>query len=79
MKLSWLLKGTGAVGIFLLIAGPVLGMFCWTYSLNTWLVFAHKEPIVVWWHGLLLGCVPGIGQLNLLAAAITWICMLFLK
>lgn len=55
----------------------LVGAFCWTYTINTWLMVAGKPPCVVWWQGALIGFVPGIGQAGLPLAVITWIAMLF--
>lgn len=76
MKVASLLGGT-AVTIFTVSA--LIGVFTWPYTINTWLLFVHKDPAIVWWQGLLLGFVPGLGQLSLPLAVLTWIAMLFLK
>lgn len=62
-------------GCLVLIAAAsfALSSFCWTYSINTWLLWAGKEPAVEWWQGGLLGLVPGLGQLSPAAAALTWV------
>lgn len=56
----------------------IIGSFAWPYTLNAWLTIAGKVPSVVWWHGFLLGCVPGIGQLSVPFVILTWIIILFL-
>lgn len=48
------------------------------YMINFWLEYAHKEPVVAWWHGILIGFVPGLGQLSIPGAVLTWIISLFL-
>jgi len=58
---------------------PILGCWLWPYSLNTWLVYLGKEPVVVWWHGALLGIAPFLGKTTIPIAIATWILMLFLK
>lgn len=55
-----------------------LSSWLWPYTINTWLVWADKEPCMVWWHGALIGLVPGIGQSSPMAAIITWIATLFI-
>lgn len=69
--------GLGTIGIVLFISA-LIGGFAWTYSLNTWLVFFGKEPIIVFWQGMLLGLTPVIGQSSIIVAIITWILFLFL-
>ena len=70
---------TGCMGILLMFAIlAAIGAFCWPYTLNAWLAFFGKDIVIVWWQGLLLGFVPGIGQASIPAAVITWILMLFL-
>lgn len=54
-----------------------IGAVCWPYTINTWLVFFGKPATIVWWQGALLGFVPGLGQVSIPAAVITWILMLF--
>ena len=70
----------GVFGIVaLLTLSGIVGAFCWPYTLNSWLVFAGKPPAILWWHGFLLGYVPGLGQMSIPAAVITWILMMFLR
>lgn len=64
--------------LLLLSISGIIGSFCWPYTLNSWLIFFEKEATIVWWHGFILGYVPGLGQASLPAAVITWILMLFL-
>lgn len=56
----------------------IIGGFCWPYTVNTWLVFFDKEPIMVFWQGAVMGLVPLVGQTSLPVAVITWVLMLFL-
>ena len=48
------------------------------YSINTWLVYFGKEPVVVWWHGVIIGIIPVIGEATIPFAFLTWLLMLFL-
>jgi hypothetical protein len=68
----------GTISVGLLISA-IIGAFCWPYAINTWLMFVDKDPVVLWWHGALIGLVPAFGQLSLPVTIITWIAMLFLK
>jgi hypothetical protein len=69
----------GCFGIlFVMIVSMVLNAFTFPYVINTWLIHFGKVPVVLWWHGLLIGFVPGIGQLGLILALITWIATLFI-
>lgn len=65
--------------IVIMVACAIIGAWLWPYTLNTWLVFFGKAPVVVWWHGALLGFCPFIGQATIPVAVITWILMLFLS
>ena len=56
----------------------IAGAFLWTYTINSWIEFAGKEPSVVWWQGALLGMVPLLGPFSIPAAAITWVLLLIL-
>lgn len=64
--------------LFVLSISAAVGAVCWTYTLNTWLMFFGKVSSVVWWQGALIGFVPYIGQISIPAAVITFILMLFL-
>ena len=64
------------LGFFMVFA--LIGALLWPYTINTWLEYAGKEPVIVWWQGALLGFCPGIGQITLVAAIATWVLMLFL-
>lgn len=64
--------------LIILVLSAAVGAICWPYSINAWLVFFHKPPVVVWWHGVLLGFCPFIGQASIPVAVITWILMLFI-
>ena len=69
--------GCGLLLLILTLSG-IIGIFCWPYTINHWLVFMGKEPSIVWWQGFLLGYVPYVGQISIPAVFITWILMLFL-
>ena len=73
------MKGSFLVMLLIIFTlGAIIGAFCWPYTINTWLVFFGKPPSILWWHGVLLGFAPFIGQASIPAAIITWILMLFL-
>lgn len=72
--------GCGVFASFLilcLIAG-IIGMFCWPYAINSWLVFAGKPPNIQWYQGFLLGIIPIFGKFSLVFAVLTWIILMFL-
>lgn len=73
-------NGSAVVGawVVILVIGAILGAWLWPYSLNTWLEYLGKAPVVVWWHGVILGLIPFTGPLTIPVAVITWILMLFL-
>ena len=56
----------------------IVGMFCWPYVINSWLIFAGKTAIIVWWQGFLLGMLPVFGKFSIPAAIATWILLMFL-
>ncbi len=64
--------------IFMLVLSVILGAWLWPYTLNTWLEFFGKAPVVVWWHGVILSLIPFTAPATIPAAVITWILMLFL-
>jgi hypothetical protein len=53
--------GIGAFITILLINGVISGLL-WPYSINSWLVFFGKTPVIQFWHGFILGFVPWIGK-----------------
>ena len=70
------------IGCFVILIFVLIGMFiggaCIDYTVSTWLVYAGKPNNFYYWHGCLLGMVPGVGQLAIPAAAITWILTFFI-
>ena len=74
-------KYFGAAGlavVIFLVFGAIPGAFLWPYTLNTWLHFLNKPESVVWWHGVIIGFIPVLGQFTIPAAIVTWILMLFI-
>ena len=69
------------IGLWLAVIAfvAVVGGFLWPYTINSWLVYTGKPPSVEFWHGALLGLVPGIGQSCIPAAVLTWIAFLFIS
>ena len=79
MNILSIIFGFGLVGwLFLLVSGFFIGALCWTYVINTWLLFFEKMTTIHWFAGGLIGLVPGLGYFGLIAAVFTWIVMLFL-
>ena len=80
--MSYRSSGTGAaafvVFVVVMFIGAAIGAFTWPYTINTWLTFLGKEPVVVWWQGSLLGFVPFVGHASIPASVITWVLMLFI-
>ena len=72
------MKEQSLVLLITLAIFAAVGGFLWPYTINSWLVFFGKDPTIVFWQGALLGFCPGIGQVSIPAAVITWILMLFL-
>lgn len=68
----------GIVAILILIvAALVAGGFCWEYTIESWLRYAGKDYDLALWQGMLISIVPGLGQLAIPAAVVTWIALLF--
>lgn len=71
----------GGLGfLWLIIIGVLfaIGAILWPYTINSWLIYAGKDPYIEWWMGGLLGLAPIFGQTAIAAAIITWILMMFL-
>jgi len=67
------------LGVLLVLSlSGIIGGFCWTYTINSWLVFAGKPHQIVFWDGFVLGYVPFFGQWSLPCAFITWILLMFM-
>lgn len=60
------------IATFLIFSG-IVGGFCWTYILNTLLIHFGRIGNVTFLQGFLIGLVPGLGQMSLPMAVITWI------
>lgn len=73
-----LLGGFGTILAILVVISFALGTILWPYTINTWLIYADKQPAFEWWMGGLMGLLPGVGQASIPAAIITFIPMLFL-
>ncbi|MCU1492209.1 MAG: hypothetical protein JWM85_3614 [Acidimicrobiaceae bacterium] len=74
------LVGFGVLGVLaLLFLGVILASLLWPYTINSWLVHLGKPPVVVWWQGALLGFVPVINRLTVLAAVVTFFALLFVS
>jgi len=61
-----------------ILSSMIINAFTFPYAINYWLVYLHKEPVIQWWQGVLVGLVPGIGQISIPFAVITWLLSLFL-
>lgn len=81
----------GAIGVLTVFVGSiammwmliaavifVFGALLWPYTINTWLIYVDKPPVIEWWMGGLMGLVPGLGQSCIPAAFLTFIIMLFI-
>lgn len=64
--------------IFFAAVAFAIGALLWPYTINTWLIYSGRPPIIEWWMGGLMGLLPGIGQSCIPAALITFIAMLFI-
>jgi hypothetical protein len=67
-----------SVIVIVMFASVIIGAFLFPYAINTWLVYMGKTAVVLWWHGALLGAIPGISQTSIPLAIVTYIAMLFL-
>ncbi len=65
------------VMVLLGVFSGIAGIWCWPYSINTWLSWADKDPGIGGGVGFLLGLIPGIGWLSPFAAIFTWIVNMF--
>lgn len=70
--------GIGCLIILVLLAlGPVIGSFTIPYCVNSWLIWAGKEPTFLWWYGALIGIIPSASYWSIVAAIITFILSFF--
>ena len=76
---SWSVIGLGLGSwLFFQLICALIGGWLWPYTINTWLIFFGKQPVIHFWYGAVLGFIPFIGQATVPVAAITWILMMFL-
>lgn len=66
------------LGVMVFGASGTIGGFCWPYALNEWLSYAEKDTIVTFWQGFMLGFLPPLAMLSIVACLGTWIAMLFI-
>ena len=79
MKEALATLGVGGFMIVIILSVfAAIGAIVWPYTINTWLIFAGKAPIIVWWQGSIMGFVPVMGQIGIPVAFVTWVLMLFL-
>lgn len=69
---------SGATLLIFFILSAIVGILCWPYTINTWLVFFGKAAVFTWWQGALIGLIPALGQIGIFLAIFTWILMMFL-
>ena len=65
--------------VLLGLFGGVAGIWCWSYSINTWLGWAGKEASISGWEGFLLGLIPGVGYVSPFVAIFTWVADKFMR
>lgn len=70
--------GFGTLFFILVTIAFAIGALLWPYTINTWLVYSGRPPVIEWWMGGLMGLVPGLGQSCIPATFVTFILMLFL-
>ena len=78
MTFIGLISGLSVLGFILRMVMGAVGSYTWPYILNSWLLFMGKTAKVLWWHGFLLGIIPGFGEASIPIAIFTWMAMLFL-
>ena len=71
--------GIASVGILAIVFGSLLiGAILWPYSIETWAAYFGKVVSIPWYAGCILGIIPGLGQLSIPAALVTWVAMMVL-
>lgn len=76
-------ENTGITGGFCLFALALIVAivaacgWCWEYTVDSWLTYSNSPKDFPYWAGCLCALVPGLGQLSLAAALITWILLTF--
>lgn len=78
MKLIEVILAQGIALVFIVGISMGTGAFLWPYSINAWLVYAGKEPAMVWWYGAIAGAFPPFGFISIPVSLITFVAMLFL-
>lgn len=64
--------------IVILLAILLICPFCNYYTINFWLDYAGSAKDFPFWGAILLSFVPGMGQIAVPGAAITWVVSFFL-
>lgn len=78
--LGKILGSIGIIGVIVLfVFFAFLGGICLHYDIHFWAThIQHHEVNPSWPLCLAIGLVPGVGQLSIPGALITWICSFFL-
>ena len=59
----------------LLAVHVLLGGWLVPYTANSWLAYAGSSARLVWWHGAVLGCIPGVVEVAIPASVVTVVLM----
>lgn len=65
-------------GLVIIAAIVLVAAGCNYYTINFWLDYAGKDTAFPLWACCVIACVPGIGQLSIPVAIVTFIISLFL-
>lgn len=53
--------------------GALVGSVFVPYCVNTWLMWVGYPPVIEWWHGALIGCIPYVGWFSLVLFVYTFL------
>lgn len=56
----------------------IIGALTFPYAINFWLLYFGKAAAFMWYHGFLIGMIPGLGQIGIIGAIITFIFSFFI-
>ena len=70
--------GNLVVLLFICLITALVGGLTWPYSIEQWAAYLGNDVDVHFWQGAILGFIPGVGQISIPFAVITWILMLIL-
>ena len=67
-----------AVFVAVVLVSFAIGAVLWPYSIDSWALYLGHATSIPWYAGGVLGIIPGVGQMSIPVAAVTWVLMMII-